>query len=93
MVCSVCAGLICINRDAQNWRISCKARHFVDGKISPFSSFFKCFELNLLAVHNHFAQIFGDHRQSSGEMHADQWTLNVLSQVICASEVFSISLD
>ncbi|KAJ7838086.1 hypothetical protein B0H14DRAFT_2790051, partial [Mycena olivaceomarginata] len=33
-------------------------------------------------VHNHFAQIFGDHRQSSGEMHADQWTLNVLSQVI-----------
>ncbi|KAJ7869924.1 hypothetical protein B0H14DRAFT_2726767 [Mycena olivaceomarginata] len=49
---------------SMNWRISCKARHFVD------------------AVHNHFAQIFGDHRQSSGEMHADQWTLNVLSQVI-----------
>ncbi|KAF7312969.1 hypothetical protein MKEN_00981500 [Mycena kentingensis (nom. inval.)] len=47
-----------------NWKISCKARHFVD------------------AVHNHFAQQFGDHRQNAGEMHPDQWTLNVLSQVI-----------
>ncbi|KAJ7473108.1 hypothetical protein B0H11DRAFT_1342612 [Mycena galericulata] len=47
-----------------NWRISCKARHFVD------------------AVHNHFAQKFGEHQQSAGEVHPDQWTLNVLSQVI-----------
>ncbi|KAJ7264540.1 hypothetical protein B0H12DRAFT_1102177 [Mycena haematopus] len=34
------------------------------------------------AVHNHFAQQFGEHRQKSGEVHPDQWTLNVLSQVI-----------
>ncbi|KAJ6608917.1 hypothetical protein B0H10DRAFT_2066252 [Mycena sp. CBHHK59/15] len=48
----------------QNWRISCKARHFVD------------------AVHNHFAQKFGEHRHESGMAHPEQWTLNVLSQVI-----------
>ncbi|KAJ7642142.1 hypothetical protein FB45DRAFT_1054454 [Roridomyces roridus] len=33
-------------------------------------------------VHNHFAQKFGDHRHNTGEMHPEQWTLNVLSQVI-----------
>ncbi|KAJ7051475.1 hypothetical protein C8F01DRAFT_1262807 [Mycena amicta] len=49
---------------SMNWKISCKARHFVD------------------AVHNHFAQKFGDHTQTSGEMHTDQWTLHVLSQII-----------
>ncbi|KAJ7921163.1 hypothetical protein B0H13DRAFT_160794 [Mycena leptocephala] len=49
---------------SMNWRISCKARHFVD------------------AVHNHFAQQFGDHRHKAGEVHPEQWTLNVLSQVI-----------
>ncbi|KAJ7131925.1 hypothetical protein C8R46DRAFT_1140713, partial [Mycena filopes] len=47
-----------------NWRISCKARHFVD------------------AVHNHFAQQFGEHRHKGGEVHPQQWTLNILSQVI-----------
>ncbi|KAJ7161775.1 hypothetical protein C8R43DRAFT_314608 [Mycena crocata] len=49
---------------SMNWRISCKARHFVD------------------AVHNHFAQKFGEHRNTAGEMHPEQWTLSVLSQVI-----------
>ncbi|KAK7036219.1 hypothetical protein R3P38DRAFT_2911032 [Favolaschia claudopus] len=49
---------------SKNWRISCKARHFVD------------------AVHNHFAQQFGEHQQTSGEVHRDQWTLSVLTQVI-----------
>ncbi|KAJ6492147.1 hypothetical protein C8R45DRAFT_192072 [Mycena sanguinolenta] len=49
---------------SMNWRISCKARHFVD------------------AVHNHFSQQFGEHHQKSGEVHPDQWTLNVLRQVI-----------
>ncbi|KAJ7478303.1 hypothetical protein FB451DRAFT_183267 [Mycena latifolia] len=48
---------------SMNWRISCKARHFVD------------------AVHNHFAQKFGEHSHT-GEVHPEQWTLNVLSQVI-----------
>ncbi|KAJ7851251.1 hypothetical protein B0H14DRAFT_2762006 [Mycena olivaceomarginata] len=44
------------------------------------------------AVHNHFAQIFGDHRQSSGEMHADQWTLNVLSQSdMCVGSVLYLT--
>ncbi|KAJ7692863.1 hypothetical protein B0H17DRAFT_512489 [Mycena rosella] len=47
-----------------NWRISCKARHFVD------------------AVHNHFAQKFGEHQHCRREIHSEQWTLNVLSQVI-----------
>ncbi|KAJ7626691.1 hypothetical protein B0H17DRAFT_561006 [Mycena rosella] len=47
-----------------NWRISCKARHFVD------------------AVHNHFSQKFGEHQNGRGEIHPEQWTLNVLSQVI-----------
>ncbi|KAJ6450972.1 hypothetical protein C8R47DRAFT_311357 [Mycena vitilis] len=49
---------------SMNWRISCKARHFVD------------------AVHNHFGQQFGEHRHKAGETHPEQWTLNVLSQVI-----------
>ncbi|KAJ7770007.1 hypothetical protein B0H16DRAFT_237565 [Mycena metata] len=49
---------------SMNWRISCKARHFVD------------------AVHNHFAQQFGEHRHKAGEVHPKQWTLNILSQVI-----------
>ncbi|KAJ7036710.1 hypothetical protein C8F04DRAFT_1094154 [Mycena alexandri] len=49
---------------SMNWRISCKARHFVD------------------AVHNHFAQQFGEHRHKAGEVHPQQWTLNILSQVI-----------
>lgn len=34
-------------------------------------------------MHNHFAQQFGDHRHKAGEVHPEQWTLNVLSQVIC----------
>ncbi|KAJ7083438.1 hypothetical protein C8R44DRAFT_822442 [Mycena epipterygia] len=48
---------------SMNWRISCKARHFVD------------------AVHNYFAQKFGEHRHKAGEVHPEQWTLNILSQV------------
>ncbi|KAJ7277107.1 hypothetical protein C8J57DRAFT_1308571 [Mycena rebaudengoi] len=54
---------------SMNWRISCKARHFVD------------------AVHNHFAQKFGEHKSSSGSAHPEQWTLNVLSQVIYYSNI------
>ncbi|KAJ7744761.1 hypothetical protein DFH07DRAFT_834265 [Mycena maculata] len=34
------------------------------------------------AVHNHFAQKFGEHRHRAGKVHPDQWTLNILSQVI-----------
>ncbi|KAJ6566634.1 hypothetical protein B0H19DRAFT_712564 [Mycena capillaripes] len=49
---------------SMNWRVSCKARHFVD------------------AVHNHFAQQFGEHHHTNGETHPEQWTLHVLSQVI-----------
>ncbi|KAJ6565957.1 hypothetical protein DFH09DRAFT_1472839 [Mycena vulgaris] len=35
----------------------------------------------MLAVHNHFAQKFGEHREGGG-VHPEQWMLNVLSQVI-----------
>ncbi|KAJ7098953.1 hypothetical protein C8R44DRAFT_356116 [Mycena epipterygia] len=34
------------------------------------------------AVHNHFTQKFNEHRHKEGEVHRDEWTLNVLSQVI-----------
>ncbi|KAJ7609459.1 hypothetical protein FB45DRAFT_805383 [Roridomyces roridus] len=34
------------------------------------------------AVHNHFSQKFGEHQKSAGQVHPEQWTLNVLRQVI-----------
>ncbi|CAK5270111.1 unnamed protein product [Mycena citricolor] len=52
-----------------NWRMSCKARNFVD------------------AVHNYFGQKFGDHRQRLGKAHPDQWTLDILNQVIYYSNI------
>lgn len=36
-----------------------------------------------IAVHNYFAQEFGEHRHRAGEVHPEQWTLNILSQVTC----------
>ena len=64
----------------QNWRLSCKSRHLVDGSYT-FSSvviYLTCFRL--IAVHHHFAQIFSQYKISAGDTRPDSWTFEVFVQ-------------